>query len=84
MTPEQVRLVQQTFADVVPVADKAAEIFYGRLFEKPHVFQVHKKSVLNSGSFQFGELTRERLGSGCSRLGVAEGVELGSNILHEG
>jgi hemoglobin-like flavoprotein len=33
MTPEQVRLVQQTFAEVVPVADKAAEIFYGRLFD---------------------------------------------------
>ena len=33
MTPEQVTLVQQTFAQVVPVADKAAETFYGRLFD---------------------------------------------------
>ena len=33
MTPEQVTLVQQTFALVVPVADKAAETFYGRLFD---------------------------------------------------
>jgi hemoglobin-like flavoprotein len=33
MSPEQVTLVQQTFAQVVPVADKAAEIFYGRLFD---------------------------------------------------
>jgi hemoglobin-like flavoprotein len=33
MTPEQVRLVQQSFAQVVPIADKAAEIFYSRLFE---------------------------------------------------
>jgi nitric oxide dioxygenase len=33
MTPEQVRLVQQSFGQVVPIADKAAEIFYGRLFE---------------------------------------------------
>jgi hemoglobin-like flavoprotein len=33
MTPEQVKLVQQTFGQVVPVADKAAEIFYDRLFE---------------------------------------------------
>jgi nitric oxide dioxygenase len=32
MTPEQVTLVQQTFALVVPVADEAAETFYGRLF----------------------------------------------------
>src|SRR5438128_7446169 len=33
MTPHQVTLVQQTFAHVVPVADKAAETFYGRLFD---------------------------------------------------
>jgi hemoglobin-like flavoprotein len=33
MTPEQVTLVQQTFAQVVPVADKAAEAFYDRLFD---------------------------------------------------
>jgi nitric oxide dioxygenase len=33
MTPEQVTLVQQTFAQVVPVADGAAEAFYGRLFD---------------------------------------------------
>ncbi len=28
MTPEQVKLVQQSFAQVAPIADKAAEIFY--------------------------------------------------------
>jgi hemoglobin-like flavoprotein len=33
MTPEQVVLVQQSFAQVAPIADKAAEIFYDRLFE---------------------------------------------------
>ena len=33
MTPEQVSLVQQSFRHVVPIADQAAEIFYGRLFE---------------------------------------------------
>jgi hemoglobin-like flavoprotein len=33
MTPEQVKLVQQSFAQVVPIADTAAEIFYGRLFD---------------------------------------------------
>ena len=33
MTPEQVKLVQQSFAQVAPIADKAAEIFYERLFE---------------------------------------------------
>jgi hemoglobin-like flavoprotein len=33
MTPEQVKLVQQSFAQVAPIAGKAAEIFYERLFE---------------------------------------------------
>lgn len=33
MTPEQIRLVQGTFDQVAPIADKAAELFYGRLFE---------------------------------------------------
>ena len=33
MTPAQIKLVQQSFAKVAPTADKAAELFYGRLFE---------------------------------------------------
>jgi len=33
MTPEQVALVQGSFAKVAPIADKAAQLFYGRLFE---------------------------------------------------
>jgi len=38
MTPEQVKLVQESFAKVAPISDKAAELFYGRLFEiAPHV-----------------------------------------------
>jgi hemoglobin-like flavoprotein len=33
MTPEQKTLVQESFAKVLPIADVAAELFYGRLFE---------------------------------------------------
>ena len=33
MTPEQVVLVQDSFAKVRPIADTAADLFYGRLFE---------------------------------------------------
>jgi len=33
MTPDQVRLVQQSFAKVAPIVDQAAIIFYDRLFE---------------------------------------------------
>jgi hemoglobin-like flavoprotein len=33
MTPDQISLVQQSFAKVAPIADQAATLFYGRLFE---------------------------------------------------
>jgi hemoglobin-like flavoprotein len=33
MTPEQKTLVQKSFQQVLPIADVAAELFYGRLFE---------------------------------------------------
>ena len=33
MTPEQVTLVQESWAAVAPIADQAADLFYGRLFE---------------------------------------------------
>lgn len=33
MTSEQVRLVQDSFAQVRPIAGTAADLFYGRLFE---------------------------------------------------
>ena len=33
MTPEQIDLVQTSWAKVEPIADQAAALFYGRLFE---------------------------------------------------
>jgi hemoglobin-like flavoprotein len=33
MTPEQIKLVQDSFAKVAPISEKAAELFYGHLFE---------------------------------------------------
>lgn len=33
MTPTQIGLVRTTWAQVVPIADTAARLFYGRLFE---------------------------------------------------
>ncbi|MEL6680704.1 MAG: globin family protein, partial [Pseudomonadota bacterium] len=33
MTPAQIEAVQSSFAKVAPISDKAAELFYGRLFE---------------------------------------------------
>jgi len=33
MTPDQIDLIQSAFAKVAPIADVAADLFYGRLFE---------------------------------------------------
>ena len=33
MTPDQVKLVQQSFSKVAPISDQAADLFYDRLFE---------------------------------------------------
>lgn len=33
MTPEQVTLIQTSWQKVVPIREKAAELFYGKLFE---------------------------------------------------
>jgi hemoglobin-like flavoprotein len=33
MTPDQIKLVQQSFAKVAPISEQAAIIFYNRLFE---------------------------------------------------
>ena len=33
MTPSQIDLVQSSFGKVAPIADRAAELFYSRLFE---------------------------------------------------
>jgi nitric oxide dioxygenase len=33
MTPNQIKLVQTSFAQVAPIATTAADLFYGRLFE---------------------------------------------------
>ena len=33
MTPKQISVVKQSWAQVVPISDQAAALFYGRLFE---------------------------------------------------
>lgn len=33
MTPQQIEIVQRSFAKVAPISDQAAKLFYGRLFE---------------------------------------------------
>lgn len=50
MTPEQVSLVQSSFAKVAPIADTAAALFYDRLFTiAPSVKQMFKGDMAEQG-----------------------------------
>lgn len=50
MTPEDKNLVKETFAQIVPIADQAAAIFYGRLFEvAPHYRPLFKHNMQEQG-----------------------------------
>ena len=51
MTPEQITLVQDSFAKVEPIADKAAELFYGKLFElDPSLKPMFKADIAEQGT----------------------------------
>jgi hemoglobin-like flavoprotein len=50
MTPEQVILIQQSFAKVAPIAEPAAVLFYGRLFEiAPEVKPLFRGDMTEQG-----------------------------------
>jgi len=58
MTPEQVSLVQSSFAKVVPIADTAAALFYDRLFTiAPPVKQMFKGDMAEQGRKLMATLT---------------------------
>ena len=50
MTPHQIMLVQASFANVAPIADAAAKLFYGRLFEiAPEVKPMFQGDISEQG-----------------------------------
>jgi len=50
MTPEQISLVQGSWAKVVPISETAAELFYGKLFElDPDVRSMFKGDMKEQG-----------------------------------
>lgn len=50
MNAEQVRLVQESFKKVVPIADAAATLFYGRLFDlDPSLESLFKGDMVEQG-----------------------------------
>jgi hemoglobin-like flavoprotein len=57
MTPDEVEKVQQSFAKVAPIADQAAALFYGRLFEiAPEVKPLFKGDMKEQGRKLMGTL----------------------------
>lgn len=50
MTPQQIVLVQESWKQVVPIKDKAAELFYGKLFEMdPNVQSLFEGDMVEQG-----------------------------------
>jgi len=50
VTPDEIDLVQSSFAKVVPIKEAAAELFYGRLFEiAPQVKPLFKGDMKEQG-----------------------------------
>lgn len=57
MTPEQIRLIQSSFAKVAPIADQAAALFYARLFEiAPEVKPLFRGDMSEQGKKLMGTL----------------------------
>ncbi|MEL6478670.1 MAG: globin family protein [Pseudomonadota bacterium] len=70
MTPEQVKLVQDSFQKVVPIADKAADIFYDRLFEvAPEV-----RPLFASDMSRQKEVLMQTLGTAVQNLNDVESI----------
>jgi hemoglobin-like flavoprotein len=58
MTPQQVSLVQTSFAKVAPISEKAAALFYGWLFEiAPEVRPLFRRDIAEQGRMLMAALT---------------------------
>jgi len=64
MTPRQKLLVQETFAKVVPIADQAAALFYGRLFETAPAL----RALFNTDMQAQGRKLMQMIGTCVSKL----------------
>ena len=84
MTPEQIQLVQGSWEKVKPNSDKAAELFYGKLFElNPQLKHLFKGDITEQGkklmstiSLAVSSLERlEELMPALTKLGAKHAVE---------
>src|SRR5687768_9352481 len=60
---EEIRLVRQSWSQVMPIADTAAELFYRRLFEiAPHVIPLFKGDMKAQGKKLMGMINTVVIG----------------------
>ena len=70
MTPEKIELVKASWAKVAPIADKAAELFYGKLFELNPEF----KSLFKSDMTEQGRKLMAMLNTAVNSLDKLEAI----------
>ena len=70
MTPEQKKLVQDSFAKIAPIADQAAALFYGRLFELDPAL----KALFRNDMTEQGRKLMATLGVAVASLDDLEGL----------
>ena len=64
MTPQQIALVQETFAQVRPIADTAAALFYNRLF----MLDPSLRPMFKGDMVRQGQMLMQMLGAATSGL----------------
>lgn len=70
MTPEQKKLVQDSFAKIAPITDQAAALFYGRLFELDPAL----KALFRNDMTEQGRKLMATLGVAVASLDDLEGL----------
>lgn len=74
LTPQQIELIQQSFAKVAPISDKAAAMFYDRLFEiAPETKIAFPRRYGRAGPQAHGHARRGRQRASQSRCNPAGG-----------
>ena len=85
MTPQQINLVQETFADVKPIAATAAELFYNRLFTlDPALRPLFKGEMGQQGQIVGGNAAAVVVRDRVTALGALAGAEATRTIEADG
>ena len=70
MTPEQIKLVKSSWAEVAPISEQAAELFYGKLFE----LNPELKSLFNSDLKEQGRKLMVMINMAVNSLDTVEAI----------